>query len=239
MKKLMRMLCITGLAGIALGGCATTGGDVETTLDPGATPFTTGELYNYFANQTQVREGGGVFYSDFGTLVSLEDGEKHEGKWVSSDGGKLCREFDGREPDCETYYHNGLAVAVDTGDKTIMAPQLIAGDKIQFLLTGSDRVLYTKEQATALYTDKTEVWENGNGMYFGPEGKAMSKWDGVKEGGKWWVTDEGCVSYRIPSWGHEPCSSFFDGDDGQLMVLYKGKEDVAAELREGNALDDL
>ena len=131
------------------------------------------------------------------------------------------------------------AVAVVTGDKTIMAPKLIAGDKIQFLLTGSDRVLYTQEQATALYTNKTEVWENGNGMFFGPEGKAISKWDGMKEPGKWWVNDEGGVCYLIPSWGAEPCESFFDGDDEQLMSLYKGKEDVAAELREGNVLSEL
>jgi len=237
------MLCVVGFAGMALVGCQTGGGGsapVATTLDGGATPFTTGEMYNYFADKTQVRQDGGVYYSDFGTLVSLEGKDKHEGKWASYDGGKLCRHFDDREdPPCETYYHNGEAVAVVIGDKTIVAPELIEGDKIQFLLTGSDRTLYTKEQATALYTDKTEVWENGNGMYFGPEGKAMSKWDGVKESGKWWVNEEGGVCYLIPSWGREPCSSFFDGDDGQLMVIYKGKEDVAAELREGDALNSL
>jgi hypothetical protein len=243
MKKLMRMFCITGLAGMALVGCASTGGgsgSVATTLDAGATPFTTGEMYNYFADQTQVREGGGVYYSDFGTLVSLEGEEKHEGKWASYDGGKLCHHFDNREdPPCEIYYHNGDAVAVVMGDKTIEAPELKEGDKIQFLLTGSDRTLYTKEQATALFSNKTEVWENFNGMYFGADGKAISLWDGVKESGKWWVNDEGGVCYLIPSWGAEPCSSFFDGDDGQLMAIYKGKEDVAAELREGNVLSEL
>jgi len=243
MEKLMRIFCITGLAGIALIGCASSGGGsapVETTLDAGATPLTTGEMYNYFADQTQVRQDGGVYYSDYGTLVSLEGKEKHEGKWGSYDGGKLCRHFDEREdPPCEIYYHNGEAVAVVIGDKTIVAPELIEGDQIQFLLTGSNRVTYTQEQATALYTDKTEVWENGNGMYFGPEGKAMSKWDGVKESGKWWVNEEGGVCYLIPTWGSEPCSSFFDGDDGQLMVIYKGKEDVAAELREGDVLNEL
>jgi hypothetical protein len=243
MKKLMRMFCITGLAGMALVGCASTGGSsgpVATTLDAGATPFTTGEMYTYFADQTQVREGGGVYYSDFGTLVSLEGEEKHEGKWASFEGGKLCRQFDDREdPPCEVYYHNGAAVAVVMGDKTIEAPKLIEGDQIQLLLTGSARVLYTKEQATGLISDKTQVWENYNGMYFATDGKAMSLWDGAKESGKWWVNDEGGVCYLIPSWGSEPCESFFDGDDGQLMSLYKGKEDVAAELREGNVLSEL
>ena len=243
MKKMMRMFCITGLAGMALTGCASTGGGspaVETTLDAGATPLTTSEMYNYFSNQTQVRESGGVFYSDYGTLVSLEGGEKAEGKWVSNDGGKLCRHLDGHEdPPCEIYYHNGDAVAVVIGDKTIVAPKLIKGDQIQLLLTGSARVLYTKEQATGLISDKTQVWENYNGMYFAAGGKAMSLWDGAKESGKWWVNDEGGVCYLIPSWGAEPCQSFFDGDDGQLMAIYKGKEDVAAELREGNVLSEL
>ena len=242
----MRISCFIGLASMALVGCQTGGGGggggavpVETTLDGGATPFTTAELYNYFADQTQVRQSGGVYYSDYGTLVSLEDGEKHEGKWVSSDGGKLCREFDDRESACEIYYHNGDAVAVVVGDKTIMAPKLIEGDQIQLLLTGSARILYTTEQATALISDKTQVWENFNGMYFAAGGKAISLWDGAKESGKWWVNDEGGVCYLIPSWGAEPCESFFDGDDGQLMVIYKGKEDVAAELREGDVLSEL
>ena len=71
----MRMLCVVGFAGMALVGCQTGGGGsapVETTLGGGATPFTTGEMYGYFADKTQVREDGGVYYSDFGTLVSLE-----------------------------------------------------------------------------------------------------------------------------------------------------------------------
>ena len=67
----------------------------------------------------------------------------------------------------------------------------------------------------------------------------MSQWDGVQEGGKWWVEEDGAVCYLIPSWGREPCSKFFDGDDGTLMVIYKGKEDVAAELLDGNALNSL
>jgi hypothetical protein len=63
MNKLMRMLCVVGFAGMAVVGCQTGGsGPVETTLDGGATPFTTGEMYNYFADKTQVREGGGVYY---------------------------------------------------------------------------------------------------------------------------------------------------------------------------------
>ena len=77
MNKIMKMLCVVGLAGMAMVGCQTGGGGsgpVETTLDGSATTFTTGEMYNYFANQTQVREDGGVFYSDYGTLVSLQSG---------------------------------------------------------------------------------------------------------------------------------------------------------------------
>ena len=70
-------------------------------------------------------------------------------------------------------------------------------------------------------------------------GKAISLWDGTTESGKWWVNDKGGVCYHIPSWGPEPCESFFDGDDGKLMSIYKGKEDVASALREGNVLEKL
>jgi hypothetical protein len=242
MKKLMRMFCITGLAGIALIGCASSGGGggpVETTLDAGATPLTTGEMYNYFADQTQIRQDGGVYYSDFGTLVSLEGGEKHEGKWASYDDGKLCRHFDNREdPPCEIYYHNGGAVAVVMGDKTMEAPKLIKGDQIELLATGSSRKLYTKEQTIALVSGKTHAWENYNGAYYAPDGKLYTLWDGAKESGKWSVNDEGALCWHVPSWGNGPCEQYFDGPEG-LMSLYKGQEGLADELREGNVLDSL
>ncbi|MCP4979907.1 MAG: DUF995 domain-containing protein [Gammaproteobacteria bacterium] len=242
MKKLIRIFCVIGLSGMALVGCQTGGGGgpIETSLGSGAAPLTKAEMYKYFADQTQVRDGGGVYYSDYGTLVSLENKEKHDGTWGSYDGGKLCRHFKEREdPPCEVYYRNGDSVAFVMAGKTYVAPKLMKGDNIQLLLTGSARVLYTKEQATALISNKTQVWENFNGMYFAADGKAISLWDGSKESGKWWVNDEGGVCYLIPSWGREPCESFFDGDDGKLMSLYKGKEDEAAELREGNVLDSL
>jgi hypothetical protein len=241
MKRLMRIFCFIGLAGMALVGCQTGGGggSIDTTLDAGATTFTTGELYNYFADQTQVRDGGGVYYSDFGTLVLLEDGEKHEGTWASFDGGKLCRNIDDQEePACEIYYHNGDAVAVVMGEKTIQAPKLIKGDQIELLATGSARKLYTKEQTIALVSGKTHAWENYNGAYYSPDGKLYTLWDGEKEIGKWSVNDEGGLCWHISSWGSSPCEQYFDSPEG-LMSLYKGKEGLADELREGNVLNSL
>jgi hypothetical protein len=124
------------------------------------------------------------------------------------------------------------------GEKTIQAPKLIKGDQIELLATGSARKLYTKEETIALVSDKTHAWENYNGAYYSPDGKLYTIWDGEKESGKWSVTDEGGLCWHIPSWGNSPCEQYFDGPEG-LMSLYKGKEGLADELREGNVLNSL
>jgi hypothetical protein len=124
------------------------------------------------------------------------------------------------------------------GEKTIQAPKLIKGDQIELLATGSARKLYTKEETIALVSDKTHAWENYNGAYYSPDGKLYTIWDGEKESGKWSVTDEGGLCWHISSWGNSPCEQYFDGPDG-LMSLYKGKEGLADELREGNVLNSL
>ncbi|MCP4388109.1 MAG: DUF995 domain-containing protein, partial [Gammaproteobacteria bacterium] len=181
MKKLIKIFCVIGLSGMALVGCQTGGGGgpIETSLGSGAAPLTKAEMYKYFADQTQVRDGGGVYYSDYGTLVSLEGKEKHEGTWGSYDGGKLCRHFKEREdPPCEVYYNNGDTVAVTMGGKTYVAPKLIKGDQIEVLLTGSARKLFTREETIALVSGKTHAWENYNGAYYHPNGKLDTLWDG-------------------------------------------------------------
>ncbi|MCP4332290.1 MAG: DUF995 domain-containing protein [Gammaproteobacteria bacterium] len=178
-------------------------------------------------------------YSDFGTLVALEDGERTEGTWASFDGGKLCRVFEEREDSCETYYHHGDAVAMEMGGTVTLAPKKIDGDQIELLATGSARKLFTKEETIALVSGKTHAWENYNGAYYSPDFKLKTLWDGTKENGTWSVNDEGALCWHVPSWGNGPCEQYFMSADGTSMSLYKGKEGVADEFREGDVLNAL
>ena len=239
MKKIIRAISISALCSLAVVGCGTGGSNQPgNVLAVNATPFTTGELYMYLSEQTQVRGDGGVYYSEYGTLVTLADGERAEGHWASFDGGKLCRVVDGKEDSCETYYHNGDRVSIVSDGNTEMAPKLMAGNQLDLLESGTAKKMYTQAETTALISDKTHVWENYNGAYYAPDGKLYTVWDGEKESGKWSVTDEGALCWHVPSWGNGPCQSFFMGPEG-LMSVYKGKEEAAEELREGNVLDAL
>ncbi len=239
MKQIIKLTGILASAGIMLAGCASGGGSTaETELQQGATPFTTGEMYMYFAEQTQVLAGGGVYYTEFGTMTKLEDGERVEGTWGSYDGGKLCHHIEEREDACEVYYHNGDAVAVVMAGNTIAAPKKMKGNQLDLLATGSARKMYSVEETTVLVSGKTAVWEDFNGAYYAPDGKLITLWDGQKESGKWTVDEKGGVCWHVPSWGRTPCEYYFDGPDG-LMAIYKGKESPAVEHREGNQLDNL
>lgn len=239
MKQIIRTTGIAAFFSLAMAGCQTGGGgQTGDTLAQGATPFTTGELYLYLSEQTQVLDQGGVYYSEFGTLVTLTDGERAEGSWASYDGGKVCREVKDKEDSCETYYHNGDRVSIVSDGNTEMAPKLLAGNKLDFLESGTAKKMYTQAETTALVSGKTHAWENYNGAYYAPDGKLYTVWDGEKETGKWSVNDKGALCWHVPSWGNSPCESFYMGPEG-LMSVYKGKEEPADELREGNVLDAL
>jgi hypothetical protein len=99
-------------------------------------------------------------------------------------------------------------------------------------------VMFSKEETIALISGKTAVWDNHNGVYYAPDGKLHTLWDGEKEIGEWLVTDEGAVCWIVPSWGSEPCESYFIGPEG-LMSVYEGKTSAASEHRRGNVLDSL
>ncbi|MCP4472268.1 MAG: DUF995 domain-containing protein [Gammaproteobacteria bacterium] len=236
MKYIPRVSSIILISAITLAGCQTGGNSIELGAD--ATPLSMGELYNYFADQTQVRGDGGVYYSDYGTLVALEGGERAEGTWASYDGGKLCRILEGHEDSCETYYHHGDEIAMEAAGKVTLAPKKMEGDQIELLATGTARKLFTRDETIALVSGKTHDWGDHNGAYYAADFKLETIWDGAKEGGKWSVTDEGALCWHVPSWGSGPCESYFMGADG-LMSVYKGEEGEASELLEGNVLNEL
>jgi hypothetical protein len=242
MKHIMRVSSIILISAMTLAGCQTGGSGEQmeaVELGADATPLSIGELYNYFADQTQVRKDGGVYYSASGTLLAIEGGERAEGTWASYDGGKLCRLFDDREDSCETYYHQGDRVAMEVAGTITLAPQKMEGNQIDLLETRNARKLFTREETIALVSGKTHVWGNYNGAYYSPDFKLQTLWDGTKESGKWSVTDKGALCWHVPSWGSGACESYFTGADGKLMSVYKDKEGVADELRKGNVLNEL
>jgi hypothetical protein len=239
-KKYFKLTSFLCLSALFLIGCQTTGSSqAVAVLQPDSAPLTTSELYSYFSEKTQARDNGGVYYTEFGTITSLEDGNRFEGTWASYDGGKLCRLFDDRENSpCEIYYNNGDVVSMMTGGEVSEAPKIYKGNKLDFLETGSDRKIFTKEETIALVSGKTHPWENNNGAYYAADGKLITLWDGQKETGKWSVTDKGALCWHISSWGKTPCESFFMGLEG-LMTISKGKEDNASDFRDGNVLNSL
>jgi len=240
MKYFVGVPGIVAVIAIILSGCQTGGGGQATTLQEGAKAFTMSELYNYFAEQTQVRKDGGVYYTGFGTLTLLKDGERSEGTWASYSDGKLCRLVDEEQVGpCEYYYHNGDAVAVKIDNKIMPAPKMMEGNQIDLLATGSSRKMFTRDETIALVSGKTHAWENYNGAYYAPDFKLITLWDSMEESGKWSVNEEGELCWHIPSWGNGPCEGFYMGPDGTLMSVYKGKEDVADKLLDGNQLDNL
>ncbi len=235
MKYFGNTPAIVVVLSIILSGCQTGGGSQA----DGAKALTMGELYNYFAEQTQVRAGGGIYYSGFGTLIILKDGERSEGTWASYDNGKVCHVVEDQQIEpCEYYYHSGDSIIVKINNEPQPAPEMMKGNQIDLLATGSARQMYTTEQTTAMVSGKTVVWENHNGAYYAPDGQLFTIWDGYKEPGKWTVDDKGGVCWHVPSWGKSPCEYYFDGPEG-LMAIYKGEESLAAEHREGNQLDNL
>lgn len=235
--KVTTILCVSSLI---LAGCQTTGGNnAGAVLQPNATPLTTSEMYTHFAEKTQARDTGSFYYTELGTLVSLKDGERIEGTWGSYDGGKLCRHFDDQGTKaCEIYYNNGSVISMETEGVISLEPKLYKGDQLEYLETGSVKKIFTKDETIALVSGKTHAWEDKNGAYYSPDGKLITIWDGQKESGKWSVNDKGALCWHIPSWGKSPCESYFMGPEG-LMAIYKGQEDKAAELKEGNVLDSL
>jgi hypothetical protein len=186
MQQIIRVFGAGVLFGLTMAGCQAGGSNQPgNVLAVNATPFTTGELYMYLSEQTQDRDQGGVYYSEYGTLVALADGKREEGNWASYDSGKLCREIDGKEDSCEIYYHNGDVVSIVADGNTKIATKLLAGNKLDYLETGAAKKMFTQEETTALVSGKTHAWENYNGAYYSPDGKLYTIWDGEQE--TYWI----------------------------------------------------
>lgn len=228
MKQMTKILILFPLTGAMLAGCQTGG----SALEDGAATFTRAELYAYLSENTQMRDDGDVYYSEAGTLETLVDGERTEGTWSTYDDGKLCRHIETMEDSCEVYYHNGDDVSTDTAGMIALAPKIVSGNAVVV------KTMFTKEQMIELVSGKTVVWPPNGGAYYGPDGALDTLWDGAREDGKWEVTEEGKLCWKVASWGNTPCESYYMGAEG-MRVVYDGKDLEADEFQEGNTLGSL
>ncbi|MCP4188394.1 MAG: hypothetical protein GY763_12400 [Gammaproteobacteria bacterium] len=228
MKQITKILFLAPLGAVILASCQTSG---KVVLDD-AKPFTRGELYAYLSENTQERSDGNVFYSQEGTLETLVDGEQTAGTWSTYNGGKLCRHIETLEDSCEVYYHDGDGVSTDTAGTIASAPNMVSGNTVLV------KAMFNRDQMIELVSGKTVVWPPNGGAYYGPDGKLDTLWDGVRELGKWEVTAEGTVCWKVPSWGTTPCEAYYMGAEG-LRVIYSGKDEESSEYQDGNTLDSL
>jgi len=242
MRKLFSTLAIFSLAGLAVTGCQTTG----SVLSEDATAFTRGELYAYLSDKTEDwGDGNGAFYSAEGTVETMWDGAKDEGTWSTNKDGSMCWHIKSwGETPCTTYYHNGEVVSAVYDGETTLASELHEGNALEYLAAGVavpepevapeyEKILFTKEETTALVMDKTIIWEGNGGAYYAPDYTLITMWDGERVEGTWSVGDDGGVCWQVPGWGTTPCQYYFYNGE-ELWTEYKKEDSVAEPLVDGD-----
>lgn len=249
-RRTRRLVALLIMIGIAVLGIASTVQAMDEVLAEDAKSFTRFELYGYLAEKTQVWEQGGVFYSDAGTLQTRWKGQCARGKWSTTDEGSLCRYVSSwGEDSCEIYYHNGDVVSIVKEENTLRAPELQEGntidcdpmDLVLSLARGSEvgenvvKGLFTSAETIAFVSGKTVIWGPGRGIYYAPDFKLEKIWDGIRASGRWSVNDEGAVCWHVPGWGPTPCESYYYKGE-QLMAVFNGRHDKAADPVEGNKI---
>ena len=99
-------------------------------------------------------------------------------------------------------------------------------------------VPFTQDELHEYLAGKTQVWDPNGGAYYGEGGKLDTLWDGVRESGRWSVTENGALCWHVSSWGTIECEEYFHVG-GQVMYRYYGETGAVSERQEGNTLDVL
>ncbi len=97
-------------------------------------------------------------------------------------------------------------------------------------------VPFTQDELFDYLAGKTQVWDPNGGAYYAEDGKLDTLWDGVREGGRWSVTENGALCWNVSSWGTIECESYFHVGS-QVMYRYYGETGAVSERHEGNTLD--
>jgi len=99
-------------------------------------------------------------------------------------------------------------------------------------------VPFTQDELLEYLAGKTQVWDPNGGAYYAEGGKLDTLWDGVRETGRWSVTENGALCWHVSSWGTIECEEYFHVGS-QVMYRYYGETGAVSERQEGNTLDIL
>ncbi|MEM7196456.1 MAG: hypothetical protein AAF402_16100 [Pseudomonadota bacterium] len=213
-------------------------------------PLSRYDLYLYISDKTQNRDDRKIFYSESGRLAALYQGKCEHGKWSTTEEGALCWHVSGwGELPCEPYLSDGVSISVLQQGRSMPAPEIESGNRLECplfgnattLLTGVEPVedfwdgLFNRKQTEDYLAGKTVVWGSGRGLYYADDFTLLKVWDGVASTGKWEVNENGAVCWHVPGWGPTPCESYYL-KDGQLMVYLNKRHSQAAEHVVGNQI---
>lgn len=99
-------------------------------------------------------------------------------------------------------------------------------------------VPFTQEELFEYLAGKTQVWDPNGGAYYAESGKLDTLWDGIREEGRWSVTENGALCWHVASWGTIECESYFHVGNN-VMYRYYGETGAVSERQEGNTLNIL
>ena len=201
-------------------------------------PASATDLFDRFADTTQTLEDGLAYYAASGVLLVVRDGKMTPGKWVGHDDGRLCWALRDTDEICETYVAFDNQIFLSKNGFLAGRPDLEAGNILaerasaQAFAESVD--LFTPEQTFALLSGKTALRSGSGKMYFAPDFTLHTNWNDVQKVGTWSVDGQGGVCWHIIGWGTHPCEYYYIGKNGDVWSRYRGLDQTAAELVEGD-----
>ncbi len=192
------------------------------------------ELFDRFADTTQILKDGVAYYSATGVLLLVQGDEKRAGRWSTTDTGAVCWELKGADtPDCIQYvlFQGLFYSSVDghiRGRPDLQAGNLLA-EAANAKAFAESVQLFTLEQTRELIMGKTAIRSSNGRMYYGADQTLKTNWNGVAKTGTWSIDDQGGVCWHVVGWGEQPCEYYFHGRDGTIWSRFRGLDRVAAE----------
>lgn len=202
------------------------------------TPASATELFDRFADTTQTLENGLAYYSASGVLLVVQDGEMTPGRWVSHDDGRLCWALKDAAETCVSYVTFDNQVFLDANGFLGSTPNLASGNILAEQASAQAYAesvdLFTREQTIELLSGKTALRYGGGRMFYGPDFSLLTNWNGVQKVGTWSVDNQGGVCWHVTGWGTHPCEYYYIGNNGDIWSRYRGLDQTAAELVDGD-----
>lgn len=201
-------------------------------------PATATELFDRFADTTQTLDDGLAYYAASGVLLVVLNGKMTPGKWVGHDDGRMCWALKGADEACTQYVIFDDQVFKSENGHIMGKPALEAGNILAERASAqayADSVdLFSREKTIALLSGKTALRSAIGRMYYAPDFTLHTNWNGVEKTGVWSVDENGGVCWQITGWGTQPCEYYYIGNNGEVWSRFRGLDQMAAELVEGD-----